>query len=522
MGLFARVTRHKSVEQLQSEAGKRTDFKRTMGVWQLTAIGIGAIVGVGVFVLAPNEAALNAGPAIILSFLVAGIGSACAALSYAEFAGMIPVTGSAYTYGYAVLGELPAWIIGWDLLVEYALIVAVVAAGTSNYLQSLITQLTGLHLPVWMQGAYDPAHPDSGRVVNIIAVAVSLGMAWIQIMRTEIGARFNAIVVTMKVIGVVVVIVVGAFFVHASNWTPFIPHLIHDSTATGGTRYGIDGVLAAASIVFFAVFGYDTLTTAAEESKNPQRDLPLAVVLSLGISLAMYLAISLILTGMVPYNGCLDPGQLPGQCSHMILASDAPVSAVFEARGLHWVSGIIDVAAVCGIASVVFAFMLGAARIWFALSRDGLLPRWFARVHPKYGTPYRPTMVLGIFTALAAGFFPIRELAELINIGTLSAFIVICASVLILRITQPNLQRRFRTPALWLLAPLGIVFSLFLIIGWPWVTRGHFHMIGGLDMLTIWRFIVWMVIGLAIYFFYGIKNSSMAGTQRGDTSPPRS
>ena len=223
MGFLAKLVRHKSVEQLQTEAGSSKDFRRTMGVWQLTAIGVGAIVGVGVFVLAPNEAALNAGPAIILSFIVAGIGSACAALAYAEFAGMIPVTGSAYTYGYAVLGELPAWVIGWDLLVEYALIVGVVAAGTSNYLQSLITQLTGWHLPVALSGAYDPAHPDSGRVVNIIAVIVALGMAVIQTMRTEIGARFNTIVVTMKVLGVAVVIGVGAFFINTANWHPFIP-----------------------------------------------------------------------------------------------------------------------------------------------------------------------------------------------------------------------------------------------------------------------------------------------------------
>ena len=514
MGFFSKLVRHKSVEQLQAEAGESKDFRRTMGVWQLTAIGVGAIVGVGVFVLAPNEAALNAGPAIILSFLVAGIGSACAALSYAEFAGMIPVTGSAYTYGYAVLGELPAWIIGWDLLVEYALIVGVVAAGTSNYLQSLITQVTGLHLPVFLQGAYDPAHPDSGRVVNIIAVIVALGIALIQIMRTEIGARFNTVVVIMKVLGVAIVIAVGAFYVNSANWTPFIPKLVHDAAASGGTRYGMDGVLAASSIVFFAVFGYDTLTTAAEESKNPQRDLPLAVMASLGVAMAMYLAISLILTGMVPYNGCMDAAQAAGQCHQMILASDAPVSAVFAARGLHWVSGIIDVAAVCGIASVVFAFMLGAARIWFALARDGLLPGWFAKPHPTYGTPYRPTLLLGIFTALAAGFLPIRELAELVNIGTLSAFIVICASVLILRVRQPHLERKFRTPAIWLLAPLGIIFSLFLIIGWPWVTDGKFHMIGGLDIVTVWRFVIWMAIGFLIYFGYGMRHSKLAKQQQ--------
>ena len=515
MGFWSRLIRRKSVEQLQADAGVSTDFRRTMGVWQLTAIGIGAIVGVGVFVLAPNEAALNAGPAIIISFLVAGIGSACAALSYAEFAGMIPVTGSAYTYGYAVLGELPAWIIGWDLLVEYALIVGVVAAGTSNYLQSLITQITGLHLPVWLQGAYDPAHPNSGHVVNIIAVVVALGIAWIQIMRTEIGARLNTIVVTMKVIGVVIVIVAGAFYVHVSNWTPFVPHIVHDPAATGGTRYGWNGVLAAASIVFFAVFGYDTLTTAAEEAKNPQRDLPLAVVLSLGISMLMYLAISLVLTGMVHYDQCMNPAEQAGHCTQMILSSQAPVSAVFAARGLTWISAIIDIAAVCGIASVVFAFMLGAARIWFALARDGLLPGWFAKSHPVHGTPYRPTMLLGIFTALAAGFLPIRELAELVNIGTLSAFILICASVLILRIKRPDLPRRFRTPMLWLLAPLGILFSLFLIIGWPWFKDGHFAPIGGLDIVTIWRFVIWMLIGFVIYFGYGMHHSKVEQQNKG-------
>ena len=493
MGFFARLIRHKSVEQLQAEAGSRRDFRRTMGVWQLTAIGVGAIVGVGVFVLAPHEAALHAGPAIALSFLVAGIGSACAALAYAEFAGMIPVTGSAYTYSYAVLGELPAWIIGWDLLVEYALIVGVVAAGSSNYMQSLIAQITGWHLPAALQFAYDPSEPQSGYMFNLLAAIIALLVAWLQIARTEVGARLNTIVVAIKVIGVMVVIVVGAFYVNPHLWHPFIPKLI--THADGSTQFGIAGVLAASSIVFFACFGYDTLTTAAEESKNPQRDVPLAVILSLGVAMLMYFGVSFVLTGMVPFKD---------------LNVSAPVSAAFQARGLHWVSGIINVAAVCGIASVVFAFMLGAARIWFALSRDGLLPRWFSRPHPRYGTPYRPTMILGVVTALAAGFFPIRELAELVNIGTLSAFILICISVLILRIRKPELERRFRTPVLWLLAPLGVVFSLFLIIGWPWVTKGHFHLIGGLDKVTWLRFVIWMLIGFAIYFSYGIRHSALA------------
>ncbi len=493
MGLFAKLTRHKTVEQLQAEASSNKDFRRVMGIWQLTAIGVGAIVGVGIFVLAGQQAAANAGPAVVLSFLIAGMGSACAAMAYAEFAGMIPVTGSAYTYSYAVLGELFAWIIGWDLLVEYALIVGVVAIGWSGYVQALLTQVTGLQLPMWAQAAYNPAAPDAGGVFNVIAAAVTLLIAWMLTVKTEWGARANTTIVVIKVIGVALVIGVGAFYVDTANWTPFIPEMTFD--AQGMSHFGWGGVLAASSIVFFAVFGYDTLTTAAEESKDPQHDLPRAVLLSLAISMTLYVAVSLVLTGMVPYQQ---------------LAGAAPVDSAFAALGLDWVRGIINVAAVAGITSVMFAFMLGAARIWFALARDGLLPKWFARVHPKYGTPSRPTIILGIFTALVAGLLPIGEVAELVNIGTLSAFIVICAAVLILRVRRPDVQRRFRMPAAWFFAPVGIVFSLFLIIGWPWWHDGHITLLGGLPWITIERFIVWMALGLIIYFLYGIKHSKLA------------
>ena len=493
MGLLAALTRHKNVEQLQAEAVASRDFRRVMGVWHLTAIGVGAIVGVGIFVLAGQQAAVNAGPAVILSFLVAGIGSACAALAYAEFSGMIPVTGSAYTYSYAVLGEGTAWIIGWDLLVEYALIVGVVAIGWSGYVQALIEQLTGYVLPVWAQQGWDPARPESGHVFNVIAAAVVLVITWMLTMRTEWGARANTFIVAVKVLGVALVILVGAFFVNPDNWTPFIPEPTVD--AQGMTHFGFAGVLTAASIVFFAVFGYDTLTTAAEESTNPQRDLPRAVLLSLGVSMVLYLAVSLVLTGMVPYAQ---------------LNSPAPVDAAFKALGLDWVRAVINITAIAGITSVMFAFMLGAARIWFALSRDGLLPGWFAKVHPKHGTPARPTVILGVFTALVAGLLPIGQVAELVNIGTLSAFIVICGAVLLLRVRRPELQRSFRTPAIWLIAPLGILFSLCLIIGWPWVVNGEFVLLGGLPWITIERFIIWMAIGLAIYLLYGIRHSKLA------------
>ena len=493
MSLMAQLTRHKSVEALQAEADERQDFRRVLGIWQLTAIGIGAIIGVGIFVLAGQQAADNAGPAVVLSFIVAGIGSACAALAYAEFAGMIPVTGSAYTYGYAVLGELFAWIIGWDLLLEYALIVAVVAIGWSGYVQALIAQLTGWHLPVTLQGAWDPLHPDSGKVFNVIAAVISLLIAWMLTVKTEWGARANTVIVAIKVIGVALVIAVGAFYVNPANWHPFIP--APTTAADGAVHYGWTGVLAASSIVFFAVFGYDTLTTAAEEARNPQHDLPRAVLLSLAVSMTLYLLVSLVLTGMVPYAQ---------------LHSDAPVDAAFKALGLDWVRGVINIAAIAGITSVLFAFMLGAARIWFALARDGLLPRWFAKVHPRYGTPHRPTMILGVFTAIVAGFLPIGEVAELVNIGTLSAFIVICLAVLLLRIRRPHLPRSFRTPAIWLIAPLGVLFSLFLIIGWPWWQDGRFILLGGLPMVTIWRFVIWMAFGLVVYFGYGLRHSALA------------
>lgn len=493
MTFLSRALRHKSVEQLQAEAGQRGDFRRVLGLWQLTAIGIGAIIGVGIFVLAGQQAAANAGPAVVLSFLIAGVGSACAALSYAEFSGMIPVTGSAYTYGYAVLGELVAWIIGWDLLLEYALIVAVVAIGWSGYVQALLLQLTGLTLPAWAQGAIGTG---DGHVFNVVAAAITLLIAWMLTVKTEWGARANTVIVAIKVVGVALVIGVGAFYVDTANWHPFIPPATVG--ADGAAHFGWGGVLAASSVVFFAVFGYDTLTTAAEESHHPQRDLPRAVLLSLVVSMLLYLAVSLVLTGMVPYPE---------------LNSPAPVDAAFKALHLDWVRGVINVAAIAGITSVLFAFMLGAARIWFALARDGLLPAWFARVHPKHGTPHRPTLILGVFTALVAGLLPIGEVAELVNIGTLSAFIVICTAVLVLRVRKPQIRRSFRTPAIWIISPLGVLFSLLLIFGLPWPGADGWHRIGGLPAITYERFVVWMVLGCLIYFGYGIRHSKL---ERGD------
>ena len=474
MSFLSKLVRHKPVEVLQAEAGRRGDFRRVLGLWQLTAIGIGGIIGVGVFVLAGQQAALNAGPAVALSFLIAGIASAAAALCYAEFAGMIPVTGSAYTYGYAVLGELAAWLIGWDLLLEYALIVAVVAIGWSGYVQSLLAS-AGVVLPVWAQGA---AHSGEGRVFNVIAALITIGVSVLLTMRTEWGARFNTLIVTIKVIAVILVIGVGVFYINPENWHPFIPERIIDAQGVG--HFGFQGVATAAAVVFFAVFGYDTLTTAAEEAKNPQRDLPRAVLLSLGVSMVLYLAVSLVLTGIAHYPA---------------LNSDAPVADAFKALGLHWIAVAISISAVVGIASVLFAFMLGAARIWFALARDGLLPGWFAKVHPRYGTPHRPTLALGLFTAVVAGLFPLDEVAKLVNIGVLSAFIVICMSVIMLRIRKPDIPRSFRTPWVPVIPIIGIAFSIWLL--------------SELSLVTWKVFLIWVALGLIVYFGYGIRHSKL-------------
>ncbi len=458
------LARAKSIERLRAEAGQSGGFPRVLGVWQLTSIGLGGLIGVGIFVLTGVVAATQAGPAVALSFLIAGVASGAAALSYAEFAGLIPVAGSAYTYAYAVLGELVAWIIGWDLLLEYALVVAVVSIGWSAYLQSLLGQL-GLPLPDWAAGA---AGTGPGHVVDLLAALGALGVAALLTLRIEWGARFNTAMVVVKIAAVLFVIAVGLPFVRIENWRPFMP-------------FGFSGVAEGAAVVFFAVFGYDTLTTAAEEARDPQRDVPRAVLLSLAISLALYVVMSLVLTGIARFD---------------TLDTPAPVVAAFASIGLPWVAFIVSVAAVAGITSVMLAFLLGCARIWFAMSRDGLLPGWFAVVHPRFRTPYRPTLIAGALTAVVAALYPIKEVAELVNIGTLSAFVVICVAVIVLRKTRPDAPRSFRTPFVPFTPLAGVAFSLWLLSRLPAIA---------------WeRFLIWMTIGLTIYFFYSRRHSRLA------------
>ncbi len=457
------ILRTKPVEQLQSETGQQGQFRRVLGLWQLTGIGLGGIIGAGIFVLSGVVAATQAGPAVSLSFVIAGIASAAAALCYAEFAGMIPAAGSAYTYGYATLGEMVAWMIGWDLLLEYALVVAVVSIGWSGYVQALLG-LFGLTLPQWAMGA---PMTGAGHILDLTAMLGCLGTAGLLTLRIEWGARFNAAMVVIKIAAVILVIAAGLPYVRAANWHPFMP-------------FGFTGVTEGAAVVFFAVFGYDTLTTAAEEARDPQRQLPRAVLLSLGIALLLYIATSLVLTGIVRFD---------------TLNNAAPVASAFTAIGLPWVTLIVSAAAVAGIISVMLAFMLGCARIWFAMSRDGLLPAWFSKVHPRYRTPHRPTLIAGGLTALVAGFFPIKEIAQFVNIGTLSAFVVICSAVIVLRRTNPGARRTFRTPLVPYVPLSGIGFSIWLLSKLP---AAAWHL-----------FLIWMALGLVFYFSYGIRHSAL-------------
>jgi APA family basic amino acid/polyamine antiporter len=455
------LLRRKSLDQLLNVAQSPVDFRRALGLWQLVGIGLGGLIGVGVFVLTGVVAATLAGPAVAVSFLIAGIASGAAALAYAEFAGLIPVAGSAYTYAYAVLGEVIAWIIGWDLLLEYALVVAVVAIGWSAYLQALLAQF-GLTLPDWASAA---PGVGPGHVIDLFAAIGAIVSALILTLRIEWGARINLAMVAIKIAAVLLVIAAGIPYIRSENWRPFAP-------------FGFGGVIEGAAVVFFAVFGYDTLTTAAEEAIDPQRDLPRAVMASLAVALALYVAMSLTLTGIVRYDTLDNP---------------APVATAFSSLGLRWVSFVVSLAAVSGIASVMLSFLLACARIWFAMSRDGLLPRWFAVPHPRFQTPYRPTLIAGALTAVVAALFPIREVAELVNIGTLSAFVAICLAVMILRWTRPDAPRRFRTPFMPFTPLVGIGFSLWLMSRLP--------------ALAWARFLVWLALGLVVYFFYSRRHS---------------
>ncbi|GGV65069.1 amino acid transporter [Streptomyces griseoloalbus] len=459
------VLRRKPIEHIEgTEIGEGTQLERTLGLGQLTAIGVGGIIGAGIFTLAGTVANGTAGPAVLVSFLVAGVASAAAALSYAEFAGLIPKAGSAYTYGYAVLGELAGWFIGWDLLLEYTAIVAVVAIGISGYFSFLVNDM-GADLPHWMLGA--PGTGDGHRV-DLFAALLCLLIAFLLNLGIKNAARFETVVVVLKVLVVLLVIAVGVFHIDAANYNPFFP-------------YGVGGAFTGAATVFFAVFGYDAMSTAAEESKDAQRHMPKAIVYSLIISMVLYVAACLVLTGMQDYKD-IDP--------------ESGFSTAFKSVGLSGLADVIAVGAIIGILTVMFTFMLGVTRVWFAMSRDGLLPRWFAKTHPTRHVPTRVTWIVGVASAAIAGFLPIGEAAELTNIGILLAFVVVCTAVIVLRYRQPELPRTFRTPWMPVVPAAGVVFSIWLITFLQWQTWA--------------RFAIWFVVGLVIYFSYSFRRSELA------------
>ncbi|MGI5324239.1 amino acid permease [Actinomadura nitritigenes] len=460
------MVRRKPIEQIEDEPGG-AGLTRTLGLWQLTAIGVGGIIGAGIFSLAGAVANEKAGPAVLISFLVAGVASAAAAFSYAEFAGLIPKAGSAYTYGYAVLGEFTGWAIGWDLLLEYTAIVAVVAIGISGYFDDLLGFMH-VHLPLWMSGApgTEPKDVAGGSYrVNLFAALLCLLIAWVLNLGMRSAARFETVLVYLKVAIVLLVIVVGVFKIRSGNYSPFFP-------------FGLSGAFTGAATVFFAVFGYDAMSTAAEESRDARKHMPKAIIYSLAISMVLYVAACLVLTGMVDYRD-INP--------------NAAFSSAFKSVGLDTVGIVIAVGAILGVLTVLFTFMMGATRVWFSMSRDGLLPGWFARTHPTRHVPTRITWILGLGSALIAGFLPIAEAAELTNIGILLAFIVVCVAVIVLRYRRPDLPRGFRTPGMPAVPAVGVVFSVWLITFLQWQT---------------WvRFVVWFLIGCAVYFAYGRRHS---------------
>jgi basic amino acid/polyamine antiporter, APA family len=467
-GLRTAFLRRKPIDDIESEGGD--GLQRTLGLWQLTAIGIGGIIGAGIFSLAGAVANEKAGPAVLLSFLIAGVASAAAAFSYAEFAGLIPRAGSAYTYGYVVLGEFAGWFIGWDLLLEYTAIVSVVAIGISGYFGELIGFL-GLSLPQWMLGAPGSETgdvPPGTYKIDLFAVLLCLLIAFVLNRGMRSAARFETWLVYLKVAIVLLVIVVGAFYIQAGNYVPFFP-------------FGLGGAFAGAATVFFAVFGYDAMSTAAEESKDSQRHMPKAILYSLAISMVLYVLACLVLTGMVNYRD---------------INAEAAFASAFADVGLPVLGAVISVGAIVGILTVLFTFLLGASRVGYSMSRDGLLPGWLSHTSPTTHAPTRITWILGIASALIAGFLPIGEAAELTNIGILLAFIVVCIAVIVLRYKQPDLPRTFRCPGMPVVPLVGVGFSIWLI--------------SFLDPVTWLRFAMWFLLGLVIYLAYGRRRSRLA------------
>jgi len=495
-GLF----RRKSLEAILQEAQEREGtLRRALGPVQLTALGIGAIIGAGIFVLSGLGAHTYAGPALTLSFVVSGLACAFAAVCYAEFAAMIPLSGSAYTYAYATLGELFAWIIGWDLILEYAMGASTVSSGWSNHVVVLLRDM-GVKLPLWLtydhwtaarKAAQLGVPLDAPTVLgwefgwNLPATLIVLLITALLAIGIRESASVNAGIVAIKVGVVLFVIFVGLRYVNSDNWG-------HDWSSFA--PYGLGGIWEGAAYIFFAYIGFDAVSTTAQEVKKPQRDLPIGILASLAVCTLLYIAVAGILTGMIPYKE---------------IDIEAPIAEAFLRHGLHAASGIITAGAIAGLTSVMLVMLLGQTRIFYAMANDGLLPpKVFGWVHPRFRTPFRITIITGAIVSLVGGFLPIEDLAKMVNIGTLFAFVIVCAAVIVLRVKSPDLPRPFRTPLVPLVPLLGIFFNGYMMVK--------------LGLVNWLRLSIWLAIGLVIYFAYGRKHSRVqAGqsTSATDTSP---
>jgi basic amino acid/polyamine antiporter, APA family len=493
-----------------SDTGEHS-LKRALGPVNLISLGIGAIIGAGIFVLTGQAAAQHAGPAIVLSFVLAGIACAFAGLCYAEFASLIPIAGSAYTYGYATLGEVFAWIIGWDLVLEYALGAATVASGWSGYFVSFLQDF-GIHIPPqltatpgtqlvffnerWMAlsslptGVEAAGLPQATGVFNLIAFLVILLVTVVLIKGIRESANLNSAVVIIKVTIVLIFIGIALAYViknpetAQANWTPFIPE------STGKGEFGFNGIAAAAAVVFFAYIGFDAVSTAAQEAKNPQRDMPIGILGSLVICTILYIAVSGLLTGMVHYTKLNVPDPV---AVGIDVANPSWLRFSMGGRELNAASLLVKGGAIFGLGTVMLVMLLGQSRVFYSMSRDGLLPKWASAVHPKFRTPWITNIVIGLPVAILPALLPISELGHLVSIGTLFAFVIVCAGVWVLRVRRPDLERPFKTPLVPLVPILGIISCTYLMLNLPGVT---------------WiRLAIWLAFGMVIYFVYGRSHS---------------
>ena len=463
--MLERLFRRKFIAHILEDIDhEKQRLHRALNAFDLTILGIGAIIGVGIFVLTGTASARFAGPGITLSFIISGAACTFAALCYAEFAALIPISGSAYNYSYATLGEIVAWIIGWDLILEYIVASIAVAIGWSGYFVSIIKAI-GINIPVWCS-----ATPGTipGAIINLPAIFIVLFLTTLLIIGIKESARFTSIMVFVKLGTLLIFILIGIYNIQPAHWIPFMP-------------FGFKGVITGAAIVFFAYIGFDAVSTAAEETKNPQRNMPIGIILSLGICSIFYIVVAAILTGIVSYRD---------------LNSPAPVALALRLIGIRWGSALVSAGAVAGITSVLLVMLMGQPRIFFSMSRDGLLWPWISRVHPRFRTPYVSQLITGLIVSGFAGFIDIGTAAELCNIGTLFAFAIVCGGMIVLRVLYPDLKRPFRCPFVPWIPLLGIFFCVGLMLSLP--------------KLTWIRFLVWFFIGLIIYLSYGIRHSRLA------------